>query len=262
MPHISFSELKAWNTCAHYHKLTYVDRFSLFKGNEFTAFGKAVHDACETGVNALKSDSTTPCLRTLFKENFLKHLQELKDEGVDLRKELVWSMKDQGAVLVEMAIPALEEYFEDFELVSAEERLMEEIPEYEKKKYDFKGFVDLVVKTPNGKVHIIDWKTCGWGWDARKRSDPMITYQLTLYKHFYARKHNLDPRQIETHFALLKRTANKDQVEFFRVTSGPKKTQNALNLLKKALYNIDSKTYLKNRLSCGTCEFFNTEHCK
>jgi hypothetical protein len=47
----------------------------------------------------------------------------------------------------------------------------------------------------------------------------MITYQLTFYKYFYAQKHGIDQKNIETHFALLKRIAKKDQVEIFRVTS-------------------------------------------
>ena len=44
-----------------------------------------------------------------------------------------------------------------------------------------------------------------------------------------------------------------------------KKTENALNYLKKALHNIDKSVCPKNRLSCknnfGTCEFYNTKHC-
>ena len=51
------------------------------------------------------------------------------------------------------------------------------------------------------------------------------------------------------------------KVEVFRVTSGPRKTTNALNLLKKALYNVNKQNHLKNRLSCQRCEFFNTQHC-
>ena len=89
----------------------------------------------------------------------------------------------------------------------------------------------------------------------------MMTYQLTFYKHFWAKKHNVDPKMVETHFALLKRTAKKDNVEIFRVTSGPKKTSNATDLLHKALINIDRKLYIKNRLSCKGCEFYKTEHC-
>ena len=129
-------------------------------------------------------------------------------------------------------------------------------------EYLFKGFIDLVVKTADGKYHILDWKTTSWGWDAKRRSDPMVTYQLTLYKYYFARKHNIDPKMIETHFALIKRTAQKDHVEIFRVTSGPRKTENALKLLNKAIYNIQKKKHIKNRLSCRGCEFHKTEYCR
>ena len=121
---------------------------------------------------------------------------------------------------------------------------------------------DLILKTPDGKHHIIDWKTCSWGWDAKKRSDRLVTYQLTLYKNFYSLKYNIDIKDIETHFALLKRTAKKDNVEIFRVTSGPRKTKNALNLLLNAIYNISNKRFFKNRLACTKCEFNKTEHCQ
>ena len=143
--------------------------------------------------------------------------------------------------------------------LSTEEQLM--VPLEEVEGYKFKGFVDLVIKTPDGKYHIIDWKSCSWGWNSQKRSEPMVTYQLTLYKNYYAKKHNIDPKNIETHFALLKRTAKKGNVELFRVTSGPKKTENALNLLLKAVYNISRKRFIKNRLACAKCEFYKTEHC-
>jgi len=90
--------------------------------------------------------------------------------------------------------------------------------------------------------------------------------ELPKYKKFFAEKHNIEMDQIETHFGLLKRTAKKGQrVEIFRVTSGDKKTKNAVKLLTNALYNISNKRHLKNRLSChkmyGTCPFFKTEHC-
>ena len=167
-------------------------------------------------------------------------------------------MREQGKVLAPLAIPALKEYFGDFELVKTEEELYEAIENHE---HLFKGFVDLVVKTPDGKYHILDWKTTSWGWDARRKAEPMTTYQLTLYKNFYCQKHNIDPDNVETHFALIKRTAKKNKVEIFRVTSGNKKMSNALNLLERALYNIENGTFIKNRLSCGRCEYRNTAEC-
>ena len=60
-------------------------------------------------------------------------------------------------------------------------------------------------------------------------------------KYFFAKKYNVELDKIETHFALLKRTAQKDKVEIFKVSSGKRKIENALNLLNKALYNINNK---------------------
>tara|TARA_Y100000034_G_C6908787_1_gene422607 strand:- start:8200 stop:8742 length:543 start_codon:yes stop_codon:yes gene_type:complete len=175
---------------------------------------------------------------------------------------LVTDMAGQGKRLIPYIEDALSDYFEEFEVLAVEMPLMESIEAEE--EYTFKGYIDAVVATPDGKVHIFDWKTCSWGWDSRKKSDKIVTYQLTLYKHFFCQKMNIDPKNVETHFALLKRTAKKNHVEFFRVTSGPQKTQNALKLLSTALYNIKNKRYIKNRLSCTGgygCKFYKTEHC-
>ena len=85
---------------------------------------------------------------------------------------------------------------------------------------------------------------------------------IFLYKKFFCQKHNIDPKNVETHFALLKRTAKKDNVEIFRVTSGPRITKNATELLAKALKHISKQNYVKDRRSCSNCEFYKTKNCK
>ena len=178
---------------------------------------------------------------------------------VTIDNRLVDSMVGQGKELLPEIEGALDDYFGDYEVLAVEMQLYEPIKTEE--EYVFKGYIDAVVATPDKKVHIFDWKTCSWGWDAKRRSDKMTTYQLTLYKHFFAQKMGVDPKDIETHFALLKRTAKKNKVEFFRVTSGPRKTQNALKMLNTALHNIKKQRYIKNRLSCRNCNFRHTEQC-
>ena len=252
MPHISFSALKDWNFCAWYHKLTRIDGIGGFEGNAFTAFGNAIHEVCEKKL--LKEEINED---DLFIERFEHFLGELSEEQ---DSKLVEEMRHQGKAILPEIEDALEDYFGEYEVLGSEIPLDEKIEDED--KFIFKGFIDGVVATPDGKVHIFDWKTCSWGWDAKRRNSPMTTYQLTLYKHYFARKMDIDPKNIETHFALLKRTSKKDRVEFFRVTSGPRKTENALKLLKKALYNIKNKRYIKNRLSCKFCAFNKTEHCR
>ena len=256
MSHISFSEAKNWDFCPFYHKLMNIDKVKGFEGNAFTAFGNAMHDTCEKMMTEGLDDK-----KSFFDLKFKEILENLP-ENANKDPKLVNYMQNQAPLILDEVLPAMEEHFGEYEVLAAEEDLMEVIEDFPcKEKNKFKGFIDLVIKTPDSKIHIIDWKTCSWGWDARKKSDPMMTYQLTFYKHYWAKKHNVDPKMIETHFALLKRTAKSDRVEIFRVTSGKIKTKNALKFLEKAIYNIEKKNFIKNRLACSRCEFHKTEHC-
>ena len=228
-----------------------------FIGNEFTAFGRALHAVCE---NIVLTEHQEVSGEDYFDASFRQELKALQPEELD--KKLVVSMQQQAHVIIPQIEPYLKAHFGSYEVFSVEERLYEDVNFVKPIERKFKGFIDLVIKTDDGKYHVIDWKTCSWGWDAKKRSDKLITYQLTLYKKFFAEKHDIDPSEIETHFALLKRTAKKDNVEIFRVTSGPKKTDNAAKLLSDAVKTIENKHYVKNRKSCDFCEFNNTEFCK
>ena len=252
---ISFSELKIWNECAFKHKLVYVDGIKNFTGNHYTAFGTALHHVCEVRVQKNITDTEA---EQLFKDKFIEELKILEPDSID--KKMSLEMVDQGKNLVKYILPELKKTFESFEVVSVEEQLFEGITEFET-SCNFKGFIDLVIKTPDDKYHIIDWKTCSWGWRAERKSDPMTVYQLSFYKNYFAKKHNIDPKNIETYFALLKRTAKSNNIEIFRVTNGKKRVANAVDLLQRALTHINSKNYMKNKLSCSRCEFYKTSHC-
>ena len=182
MPHISFSELKIWAECPFKHKLMYIDKIKGFIGNEYTAFGGAIHSLCES---ALLGDLPEDDYEEFFQHVFRNELKKITVS----KPELVIEMLSQANRISPEVIPAVESYFGNFEVVSVEERLFEKIENFEDEEYNFKGFIDFVAKTEDGKYHIVDWKTCSWGWDAERRSDRMTTYQLTLYKKFFCQKH-------------------------------------------------------------------------
>ena len=259
MAHISFSELAKWDFCPYARKLIYEDKVKKFKGNIYTGFGSAIHSVCEKYFESSRELDK----KFFFGEMFRKELKRLERTGEQFTVKQITDFYNQGLAIVEELDQAFDDYFgDDFEFIKAEDTLMERIGDFTEADYKFKGYIDLIIKTKDGKYHIIDYKSCSWGWDAKKRSDRMVTYQLTLYKNYWSQKMGIPMDMIETHFALLKRTAKVGKkVEVFRVTSGPRKTTNALNLLKKALYNVNKQNHLKNRLSCQRCEFFNTQHC-
>jgi len=274
--HISYSEWKNWHICPHYHKLTYIDKVAQFEGNIYTAFGKALHTVCEFTLTSPEKYREAGAIDALVKEQFIAELNALPESEQQVAKR-DFNLKEwlvSGLEIVPDLYRCLTEKFgklgEDWEVLSAEEQLYEPITEFTEAEKNFKGFIDLVVfSKKDEKIHLIDWKTCSWGWKPRKKSDTILAYQLVFYKHFYARKYEVNPKEIDCHFVLLKRTAKPGKkAEFVRVTAAKKRTTDALNALTKALHNINKENYIKNRNACtdckdrfGTCEFYMTEYC-
>ena len=252
MPHISYSELRNWSECTWRHKLIYLDKIDVFQGTEHTCYGTAVHDTVE---HMLLGKDIEP-----YKHFNKVFDDELSRAGICEETQLTKEMRQQINGTFELVVPALDDYFSSkggWSLVATEQELMEDIND----SFKFKGFIDLILKDGQGHYHIIDWKTCSWGWNTRKKNDILYTRQLVLYKHFYAQKLDISPRAVSTHFGLIKRTAKKNRIELFRVTSGERKTKNSLDFLDKALYNITKGRHIKNKLSCKFCPFVSTEHC-
>jgi hypothetical protein len=274
--HISYSEWRNWHICPHYHKLTYIDKVAQFEGNIFTAFGKAIHTVCELTLTSPEKYREPGAIDALVREQFLKELKALpKDAQQDAKtnfklKEWLVNGLDIIPDLYRCLVDKFGKLGEDWEVLRAEEQLYVPITEFTEAEKNFKGFIDLVVYSKKDeKVHLIDWKTCSWGWKREKKNDKIMAYQLVFYKHFYARKYEVDPKDVDCHFVLLKRTAKPGKkAEFVRVTAAKKRTTDALNALTKALHNINKENYIKNRIACtsckdrfGTCEFYQTEYC-
>ena len=257
MKKISYSEFKMWRDCPHKHQLVYKKQLPYYEGNEFTAFGTAIHRVCEF---LIKNQEANPS--ELFLKIFKEEIAETENLlGKSLNHSLIKDMEDQGLIVSKSVLRNFNTFFKEYEVVSVEEEILEDISEFESYGKKFKGFIDLVIKTPDGKYHIIDWKTCSWGWPASKKADPIVNYQLTYYKNYFSKKHNINLDKIETYFALLKRTAKKNNVEILRVTSGKKKIGNSLKILENAVINIEKGITIKNRLSCKYCKFYKTENC-
>ena len=254
--YISFSQLRNWAKCPFYHKLSNIDKVDgAFSGNIYTAFGSALHETIENHLENTISDDE---LGEYFQTSFLNERQSLDHEIEDDHFDQFLS---QGDRLVKKYKKHLDSYFgNNYEIIKCEEEIYEDVTEYNGNPFKFKGYIDLVVKTGD-TYHIIDWKSCSWGWDAKKKADKMVVYQLIYYKHYYALKHGIDPKNIECHFGLLKRTAKRNEIEIFKVTSGKRRIENAMKLLVQAIHNIDNKVYIKNRSSCHNCEFKGTAHC-
>jgi hypothetical protein len=265
-PHISFSEWSTWLDCSYKHKLQYIDKVDKFEGNEHTAFGKAMHDVCDKLTSERHKEEKSD-YNEIYKRTLINELKSLRAKNVPLKPELIKEMAPQGKLIIPEIMQAILAYFgtQDYEDIAGEHLLLIDIPDLKDNlQYQFKGYVDKVLLV-NEMYHIIDWKTCSWGWDSRKKSDKQIVYQLVFYKYFFNLQEGIELDKINAHFCLLKRTAAEGKkIELFPVTTGNKRISNALDSLKECVYSISDQKFKKNYKSCTSgygCVFFNTEFC-
>ncbi len=249
--HVSYSAIKVYYDCPFLFKLKEIDKVVPKTGSIHMSFGTAMHLVCE---NFLREKTEEPY--KVFLSEFRAKLEEIPELKVLLsnadNKKLITEMLPQSKELFPEILPATQAFFNEYKVLSTECQLMEMM---EGTDIKFKGFIDLVLYTPQTDTyHIIDWKTCSWGWDARKKADKVINYQLALYKHFFCQMNDIPPEKVETYFALLKRTAKPGKkVEIFRVTSGKVKTKNALGWVKVPVTNIEKGFFPKKSSYCSQC---------
>ena len=111
--------MKIWAECGHKHKLIYIDKIKKFQGNEYTAFGTALHYVCE---NIVVDHSKVAEGKNLFQQKFLDELRELKSTGFELNGKMIQDMREQGNNIVEFVLPELSKYFGEYEVFSVEEK--------------------------------------------------------------------------------------------------------------------------------------------
>ena len=266
-PHVSFSEIKNWKECSWKHKLTYIDKIDVFEPSPYLIFGTAVHEGCETYLKSktIDSEKILKVFREQWKEAGFDKEEWVANQPSWYKHEPVDTWCDWAARMWSEVPEFLDKEFPGWSCFEAEEKLYESV---ENRNVSFKGFIDGIIKVPKKRGQgynywILDWKTAGaWGWRRDKKQDLGMTAQLILYKHFWSRKHNIDPKDVRCAFILLKRGGKPGKVcESVQVSVGPKTHEKGVKLLNNMLTSVTNGMFLKNRNSCKYCPYKDTPHC-
>ncbi len=270
---ISFSALSNWEYCTWYYYLKNILKIPVDETNKvYTHWGTHVHRYLQA---VLGGEDPVKCAARFTKVwiRFCRMYGKYIEKQIDYEKKghpLTWGINAVAAI--GNAKQIFEKQFGKFKVLQIEERLA--LPAAEKYPQTFKGFIDVVLELENGDIVIIDIKTCHSAYLFNKYliRDKHKSYQLTLYKFFYHLKNpDIKLQNIETYFAPLARSKSKEPLTFTRVTSGPKKIENALEWLQRALRSINKEVFIKNRFAChkynnymddrNLCDYYDTEHC-
>lgn len=272
--HVSYSEIKQWKECGWRHKLIYIDKIQTFEESPHLHYGTIVHDACEYFLKTrqLKIDEMKQSIKDAWNthgfdsEDFIVlQTNRAKLQGWEYKHSNLeeWLLFAETSLL---SVPKfLDENFNSWELVSAEEQLYEEIDDIETTK--FKGYIDCIIKVPyknKYKYWILDWKTSSArGWMLEKQRDFLTQAQLFLYKSFWAKKNNIKFSDINCGFILLKKVKKIDKsCQLIKVSSGDVTIGKSIKLVKNMISSVNKNLFLKNKDSCKFCEFKDTIHCK
>lgn len=282
--HVSFSELRLFNECQWKWVLLKVFGEQVEEKSFQMDFGKAVH----SGMEHLYAPGGTA-------ESSAAHALEMYDEALKTL-DITHPSDAAEAHRIRDCIPG---FYRDclacpelqgITTLKSELRLMEDVARTDGLLVKFKGFIDIVfVKKLKYKtvIYIADFKTCQWGWPAKKFQDIEVISQLLLYKHFFCKMTGADPKNVSAAFILLKKKPKviSDKgvepvvydltVDVEKISAGPKATEKALEYMQTTITGMHSYGYEQNFGSCVRswidketkeerfvkCPFVGTEKC-
>mgnify|MGYP003114114040 CR=1 FL=1 len=272
-PHISFSEVKLHSECSYRYKLTYIDNLDAYEENPYADFGTSIHNAIENYLKNYSIDLDS-CLKEITNiwedkgwdtQEFIdKITMERTSQGFKYTHENLETWLNQAKVILENFPSFMNNTFPGWTLIDAEHMLYEPIDD---ESISFKGSIDCVIKVPgkgNKDIYwVIDWKTTGpAGWFYKKKREFNTLSQIGMYKSYWAKKNDINIKDIRTAFVFLKRGGKPEKcIETFKVSTGPKFLEKSDKLIKNMIYNVKKGRYMKNYYGCKFCPFKQTEHC-
>ncbi len=262
-PHVSYSEMSDWMTCSYRHLLKHVEKIDLDKRGTATIIGKAFHSAIEARVQGLEPD------REAIRKEVVEELERVTDQE-EKEKFDVDSNVERAIVMSVEALDFLNTKFPEWKLWKAEEDLYEaialDVAQHDNVK--FKGFIDLIIEVPDKKhgtaFWIIDWKTANRPWGREKLMDSKVTYQLVLYKNFWAAKHRIPHERIKCGYIVAVKSAKPGKLcNLIPVSVGPTTSKRTLTVLNNFVHSVKKGMAIKNKSekNCKWCEYKGTKWC-
>ena len=272
---ISYSAWQVYrNNCQWRWKLDNVDGFKKNIFGIHLDFGTSIHHAIEhfkRRTDPVNLETAQKLFEDKFRELYKENSSKYKDKEKELDPEDF--IKSGKRVLVDFENY---EFMKEAEVLYNEHELILPIDRTDEVKMNFKGYIDMVVKTKDKKgktiLYILDFKSCSWGWTKEKKQDEELKYQLFLYKHFLCKKFNLNPKEVRTAFLLLKKkpAGKSTAVELLPVSAGPISLQRTMDNLNSDITDMNERikhnSFVKNRNNCVTkygdkCPYYNSEQC-
>lgn len=207
---VSYSQFSQWKECPYRWKLNYIDKLRVRTQSIATLFGTSMHDVLQTYLKTMYNETIEAAskidLNKLLLERMKHNYAKYRKEGhvMDITSQGMAEHYSDGMEILDWFIRHRHDYFtkRGYELIGVEVPLNYSLSSNIK----FNGFLDVVLKdTVTNRYKIYDIKTSAMGWNKYQKKDKNKLMQLVLYKVFYSMEFNVDPRDIDVEFIIVKR---------------------------------------------------------
>jgi hypothetical protein len=279
---ISYSQISMFNKCEYQWALLYKEGYNkkLATSSIHSCFGTAMHETIQEYLKIMYEFSTAEAdrqdIESKFKSVFIAEYKRIVE---DEYKGQHFSSADELREFYEDGIAILNwfkkhktKYFskKNTYLVGIEVPILLKPSSLHKNLY-YKGYLDLVFyDSINEKYTIYDIKTSTRGWNDYNKKDELKTAQLILYKKYFGELFNIDPKDIDVQFFIVKRKIPQNaefavmerRVQEFVPPHGKNKMNQANKLVENFIneaFNQDGsykdKLYIKNpsKFTCTWC---------
>ncbi len=281
---ISNSQIKTYNQCPHKWKSMYIDGYKEYQQSIFFTFGTAMHETLQHFLTVMYKDTVKAAeslnLPRLLKENmsiaYKSGVKRNSGEHFTTKFDLEDIYKE-GVKILEAFIKKRGSYFtkKNCELLGIEIPILVESDV--NSNILIGGFLDIVMKE-HDKIKIYDIKTSYKTWDKKKKRDG--SFQLRLYKKYFAKQYGVKDEDVEIEFFIVKRNIYENcdfpqsRIQQFTPASGKptmNKTAKVVDEFITSVFNEDG-TYNTDReykatagiknMNCKYCPFkMNYERC-
>jgi len=271
---ISYSQISTFSNCPLRWKLEKVDKLGLVQPGIALIFGTAMHETMQKYLDVMYKESVVAAnklgLRDMLRDNMVAAFNDFKKRSKGdtsyTNQDEMRDFYEDGVAILDYFVKKRGLFFskKNSELVGIEMPIFHEV-EYNS-NIMFMGFIDLVIKEGD-KIKIIDIKTSYMGWRPKKKK--MEGNQLRLYKKFFADQYDVDIKDIEVEYFIVKRKLydNADfpqkRIQIFKPASGKPSINKSDKLMKDFVeYCFDEngkpykdKEYLPYKTDCTYCQF-------
>jgi hypothetical protein len=282
---VSWSQLSMYDACPRQWKLSYIDKLAKRESSIHLIFGIAMHNVIQSYLKTLYASTVREAnelplmemLETDMKKRFTSAYE--KQGTFPATKEEMLEFFYDGEKILNYLVSHQNEYFpkKNHRLLGIEKSLSDPIND----GLNFIGYLDVVIlNEATNTIKIMDLKTSTNGWNKWQKADKGKTNQLLLYKHFYSKLYEVELKDIEVEFLIVKRKLYEN-VDYYQKRFQKVKPASGKPSIGKVLRTFEAfldaafdesgaykteRNYIavagKNKKNCRWCEFADQpEHC-